>query len=49
VRVLSVDSLGGLVVNANRLAQRRALEQLSEFAKGSTPDSMSNPRSITVQ
>ena len=31
------------------LAQRRALEQLSEFAKGSTPDSRSNSRSITVQ
>ena len=30
-------------------AQRRALEQLAEFAKDATPDARSNSRSITVQ
>jgi integrase len=31
------------------IAQRRALEQLAEFAKDATPDARSNSRSITVQ
>jgi hypothetical protein len=31
------------------VSQRRALEQLAEFAKEATPDARSNSRSSTVQ